>query len=132
MLIGVLLLTALGLIDRCTAQAIKVAPFPVPEGSFRAGGVSLVLPSPSGDLVEMGPDMRVVAEVLVPITHRLVAAFIPPDDLADIAKGAHRGLARYSLVEVPRAAEFVNIDETTFNTIVESTKKTVRCRYVDD
>jgi CxxC motif-containing protein len=117
------LCSLIGTAGLCPAQAIKVAPFPVPEGSFRAGGVALKIPSPSSDLIEMGSDMRVVAEVLVPFNNRLLAAFIPSDDLAEIAKGMHRELPRYSLVEVPRAVEFADIDEMTFKTVVETTKK---------
>lgn len=111
------------MVDRCAAQAIRVAPFPVPGGSFRAGGVALELPSPSPDLIEMGSDLRVVAEVLVPINNRLVAAFVPKDDLAALGRGEHRKMLRYSLVEVPRAAEFADLDAPTFAMVVESTKK---------
>jgi hypothetical protein len=100
------------------AQAIKVSPPPSQTGVFRAGRISLSIPSPAPELLEMGPDLRVLMEPLAPAKLRLIAAFILSDNLAQLP-GSTTPLTKYALVEVPRAAEFVNVDEATFKTVVD-------------
>ncbi len=103
----------------CLAQAIQV-PTPGGNGVVRAGQVSFVMPSPSPDLVEMGPDLRVLMEIATPNTNRLVAAFISPDELAKLPGGLTGAPQRYALVEVLRRAEFVDVDEATFKQVVDA------------
>jgi hypothetical protein len=93
------------------------------DTSFRVGAVSLDLPAPSQDLVEMGSDYRVLIDYAVPSTNRLVAAFIPPDTLAEMKKGAHQDVRRYALVEVIRRFEFADLDVTNFQSVVDVTSK---------
>lgn len=101
-----------------SAQAIQVPP-PGGDGVFRAGMVSFVLPSPAPNLVEMGPDLRVMMEIAAPTSNRLVAAFIPPEDLAKLPGGLADTPRNYGLVEVLRRAEFVDVDEATFKQVVD-------------
>lgn len=88
-------------------------------GGFRVGGANVVLPSPDKDLVEVGPDYRVVFDVMVPDTNRLVAAFVSPDDLQVVHGKSQANLARYAVVEVLRQAEFADLSEDDFKTVVK-------------
>jgi len=87
---------------------------------YRVGLKSIAIPSPLKDLSEIGSDYRVVLETLAPATNRLVAAFNRPEDLHQILAGGDAPLARYALVEVPRLAEFVDIDSATFKTVADN------------
>ncbi|HMG85250.1 MAG TPA: hypothetical protein VK574_05880 [Terracidiphilus sp.] len=100
------------------AQAIKVSPQPSEAGSFRTGRVSISIPAPAPELLEMGPDLRVLMEPLAAAKLRLIAAFILSDNLAQLP-GSTTPLTKYALVEVPRAAEFMDVDEATFKTVVD-------------
>jgi hypothetical protein len=66
----------------------------------------------------MGPDLRVLMEPLAPAKLRLIAAFMLPDNLNQLP-GTTAPLTKYALVEVPRAAEFQDVDETIFKTVVD-------------
>jgi hypothetical protein len=101
------------------AQAIKGSSPPSETGLFRAGRVSVSIPSPTPELIEMGPDLRVLMEPLAPAKLRLVAAFIPSDNLAKLPGPSSATLTKYALVEVPRAAEFLDVDEASFKTVVD-------------
>jgi hypothetical protein len=81
---------------------------------------SIAIPSPSKDLTEIGPDYRVVLETLAPAPNRLVAAFSRLEDLHQIIAGGSAPLSRYALVEVPRRAEFAEVDSATFKTVADS------------
>jgi hypothetical protein len=72
---------------------------------------------------EIGSDYRVVLETLAPTTNRLVAAFNRPEDLKQILSGGSTPLPRYGLVEVPRRAEFVDVDSATFKTVEDNFAK---------
>jgi len=115
---SVLLFLALGAVATGKAQD-KEAPKPDDSQTFRAGGVTLTIPSPANDLVEMGPDLRVLLDVLVPDSNRLVAAFITPEDLASLPKSGKKGLSKYCLVQVVRRAEFLEVDEATFKSVID-------------
>jgi hypothetical protein len=92
--------------------------------SYRAGKKSILIPSPSSDLSEMGPDYRVVLETYAPATNRLIAAFTRPEDVQSILVGRDAPLPRYGMVEVLRRAEFSDIDAATFKSaIVEMGKQ---------
>jgi hypothetical protein len=71
----------------------------------------------------MGSDYRVLLESLAPPTNRLVAAFIRPEDLNHILKGGDAPLQQYALVEIPRRAEFAEVDSAIFKTVVDSMAK---------
>jgi hypothetical protein len=94
-----------------------------PPPTYRAGGLSIAIPPPGGNLVEAGPDYRVVLEPLAPDSNRLLAAFVLPGDMTVIRTGTHPSLTDYALVEVLRQAEFVDVDADTFKTVVDSVSK---------
>jgi hypothetical protein len=87
---------------------------------FRAGGLSFNFPSPANNLVETGPDYRVILEPLAPDANRLVAAFVEPQALDALHTGTQPPLQEYALVEIPRRAEFVNVDENSFKQAADS------------
>jgi hypothetical protein len=91
----------------------------LPE-TYRVGLKSISIPPPSKDLPEIGSDYRVVLETLAPATNRLVAAFNRPEDLHQILAGGNAPLPRYALVEIPRRAEFVDVDSASFRTVIDN------------
>jgi len=84
---------------------------------------SITITSPTKDLSEMGSDYRVVLETFAPVTNRLVAAFTRPEDLNQLLQGGDTPLSQYALVEVPRRAEFAEIDPATFKIVADSLAK---------
>jgi hypothetical protein len=87
--------------------------------NVRVGAVSIAIPSPTNDLVEAGPDYRVIFEPLAPANNRLVAAFVPQDKMDAVHKGDTPPMDEYALVEVARRMEFAEIDSATFQQIEE-------------
>lgn len=85
----------------------------------RVGAVSIAIPSPATDLVEPGPDYRVLFEPLAGTANRLVAAFVPPDKMDAIHAGNAPPMNEYALVEVGRRVEFAEINPATFQQIAE-------------
>jgi hypothetical protein len=67
--------------------------------TYRSGLKSIVLPPPSPEFEELGPDFRVLAESFVPDSNRLLAAFFLPADSANIQNGINKPPERYALVE---------------------------------
>ena len=87
--------------------------------TYRAGGLSFSIPAPTADLVETGPDYRVLLETFAPNSNRLIAAFIAPQDLAILQTGKVPMPSQYALVEVPRGAEFVDVNDDQFGQVRE-------------
>jgi len=87
--------------------------------NVRVGAVSIAIPSPMNDLVEPGPDYRVIFETLAPVNNRLVAAFVPQSNMDAIHKGVRPPMDEYALVEVARHAEFAEIDSAAFQQIAD-------------
>ena len=113
----ILSITSLALFASTTALAQETKPDQAQ--TFRVGAKSIVLPSPSADLVETGPDYRVLLEPLAPTTNRLAAAFVPPDGLLSLHSGAFKPMTNYALVETFRTAEFTDIDPALFKEICD-------------
>jgi hypothetical protein len=86
--------------------------------TYRTGLKSISIPAPAPELHEMGPDLRVLMEPLAPAKLRLIAAFMLSDNLNQLPENT-APLTQYALVEVPRAAEFHDVDETVFKTVVD-------------
>jgi TonB family protein len=83
--------------------------------TFRVGGVSIALPPPTGEMVEIGGDHRVLFDMVVPDMNRLVAAFLLQKDAAVMLSTNRSGpLSSYALVEVLRRGEFVEIGSSDF------------------
>jgi hypothetical protein len=85
--------------------------------NVRVGAVSIVIPSPANDLVEPGPDYRVIFETFAPVNNRLVAAFVPQDTMEVIHKGNAPPMDKYAFVEVARRTEFTEMDAATFQQV---------------
>jgi hypothetical protein len=85
--------------------------------NVRVGAVSIAIPSPTNDLLEPGPDYRVIFETFAPVNNRLVAAFVPQDKMDDIHKGNAPPMDKYAFVEVARRTEFTEIDSATFQQV---------------
>jgi hypothetical protein len=102
-----------------SSQAIKVPPPAAEIATVRAGRVNIAIPAPTAELKEMGPDLRVLMDVMTPPNLRLIAAFIPPDQLALLPGKLNKEMVQYALVEVPRAAEFVDVDQASYKTVVD-------------
>jgi hypothetical protein len=88
--------------------------------TYRAGLRSIGIPAPTGDLVEIGPDYRVLFEPFAPTTNRLIAAFVLPADVPEIRTGVATEFTRYALVEVPRNAEFLDVTPEIYKEITSS------------
>ncbi len=101
----------------------KPASAPAQFTTVRVGAVSIVLPSPASDLVEPGPDYRVLFEPLTPTINRLVAAFVPQDKMDAIHTGSVSVMDKHALVEVARRTEFTEIDSSTFQQIAAAATK---------
>lgn len=112
-------LLLLGFLVLLPSYAQDNKPADTPQ-AFRTGGTAILIPSPASDLVEIGPDLRVLLEPLVPDNNRLLAAFLSREDLSELQKGAKKGLSRYGLVEVPRRAEFADVDAGAFKEVTGS------------
>jgi hypothetical protein len=82
--------------------------------TFRAGLKSIAIPSPASELVEIGPDYRVLFETFAPATNRLIAAFVLPAETEALRSGGAEDVSTYALVEVPRAAEFKDVTPEIF------------------
>ena len=91
--------------------------------NVHVGAVPIAIPSPTDQLVEPGPDYRVIFEPLVPVNNRLVAAFVPLDKINTIHKGIAPPMDTYILIEVARQTEFTEIDSVTFQQIAEALGK---------
>jgi hypothetical protein len=93
------------------AQAARPA-----DTTFHVGLKTIAIPSPADDLVETGPDYRVMLENLVPNNNRLVAGYLTQPEF-DKLRTATTTLSRYAMVQVPRTAEFVDITPEIFKQI---------------
>jgi hypothetical protein len=106
-------------VSLATAQDVSQVPTSSPQ-SYRAGKKSLVIPPPATELYEIGSDYRVTLETIVPASNRLIAAFIRPDELNAVLAPGERLLSRYALVQVPRGAEFVDVNGDDFKKVAGS------------
>lgn len=82
--------------------------------AFRVGGQSIAIPAPTGEMIEVGSDHRVLFEVIVPDVNRLVAAFLLQKDAAALGNSSSGVLTPYALVEVLRQGEFAEISGGDF------------------
>ena len=89
---------------------------------YRVGLKSFVVPPPA-DLVETGPDYRVLFEHDAPDTNRLVAAFLPSENIVKLPAGSPEGFPRYAFLETLRQAEFVDVDETAYKQVAVAVAK---------
>lgn len=88
--------------------------------TYRAGLKTFTIPPPASDLVEPGPDYRVILEPLAPTANRLVVAFVPRADLEALRSMHGAALTTYALVEVPRRAEFAEVGPEQFKEVADA------------
>jgi len=111
---------------RCAAIALLLLCAPTTKAiaadpEAKAGGVSLVLPAPPGDFIEVGDKLRsMVFELLVPSYNRLLTAYAPPSKIDMIGKVKDPGLDRYGMVEVVRQAEYNDFTADAFEQVVKA------------
>lgn len=91
--------------------------------AFSVGGVSIAIPAPSSEMVEVGDVNRKLFEVVVPDSNRLVAAFLLQKDVASLSTGGTESLSPYGLVEVPRSGESTDINASDFSSLADSVSK---------
>lgn len=114
------LLVVLAATGNANAQTATDTP-PAPN-SYKIGGMPIVIPPPTTDLVEAGDQIRSFMEVAVPINNRLIAAFLLSSDLSRITNGGdNSSLSKYALVEVPRGGEYTDIEDSDFKQLADST-----------
>lgn len=87
--------------------------------TFRVGLKSIVIPSPTPELADPGPDYRVLFEPLAPVNNRLVAVFLLPDEMKAAETGT-TSLSRYAVVEVLRRAEFAEISPAMYKQVTDA------------
>ncbi len=109
--VSVLLLSRASLRAQNNAPAIQ---------TYRAGLKSIAIPPPTSDLIETGPDYRVLFEPFAPAGNRLIAAFVLPDDMTIIRAGQVANTKQYALVEVLRRAEFATLTPDLFKQIADT------------
>jgi hypothetical protein len=85
--------------------------------TYRAGLKNIAIPPPVNELIELGPDYRVLLEPLAPDTNRLIAAFTLPADAVGLRGSGTKGMQEYALVEVPRRAEFATVTPEIFKEV---------------
>ena len=93
-----------------------------PDNSFRVGGQSIILTSPVEEMVEVGSDNRVILEVVVPESNRLIAGYVLKTEQA-VLHGAGTELTRYAMVQVPRQGEFADVSADDFKQIADGAGK---------
>jgi hypothetical protein len=91
------------------------------DPEFKAGGVALVLPGPSGDFVEVGDKLRTTFfELMAPASNRLLSAYVPSTSLTALNSGkVPAGLDIYAMVEVPRQAEYADVTPEAFAQVLQ-------------
>ena len=110
---------------KAEAPAPKAAA-PAAAANWNVGGVSIAIPSPAADLVEIGDNLRDAMDPFVPPTNRLICAFLRESDIAGLKAGdASLRLQRYSMVEIARQVENTPVTEADFKQLVEETKKSM-------
>ncbi len=99
-------------------EPIKKAPEAL---SFKAGGTPIVIGAPISEMVEVGYDNREAMEIFVPGQNRLLAAFVLTKDLPGLTSGDENlRMARYAMVQVPRAGEYADCGVSEFKEVTDS------------
>jgi hypothetical protein len=90
------------------------------DPKVRAGGIDLTLPGPGSDFAEAGDKLRTTFfELLAPSNNRLLTAYVPAKTLADLNAGKSHELDIYSMVEVPRRAEYTDVTPQAFEQVLK-------------
>jgi hypothetical protein len=88
--------------------------------SFKAGRTPIAIPPPTAEMTEIGYDNREFMEVAVPSQNRLIAAFVPTNDLAKLtSRSEDSALSRYAVVQVQRQLEYMDCEASDFKEVVD-------------
>ncbi len=87
--------------------------------SFKAGGISIKIPAPDTDLIEVGYDVREQMEIFVPSSNRLLCGFMRSEDIPRFVKGEENFIIpKYASVQVARQGEYQNFKISDYNDLV--------------
>lgn len=90
------------------------------DPKVRAGGIELTLPGPGSDFAEAGDKLRTTFfELLAPSNNRLLTAYVQEKTLANVNAGKPLVLDIYSMVEVPRRAEYTDVTPQAFEQVLK-------------
>ncbi len=90
------------------------------DPKVNAGGTELTLPVPASDFVEVGDKLRTTFfELLAPSGNRLLSAYAPEKTLTSRNAGKPLELDIYSMVEVPRRAEYTDVTPQAFEQVLK-------------
>jgi hypothetical protein len=88
------------------------------------GGVSIKMPLPNAEFVEVGYDNREFMEVMTPAQNRLICAYVLTNELARLSKrDEDLQMSRYILVQVPRRGESMDCSAANFEEVVSGAKE---------
>jgi len=109
------------------AGAQEAAPQAAPaaasvSGTYHVGGVDIQIPPPA-TLVDIGQENNGYMELCVPSGNRLVAGFMTPAALPQLAKFGTYPLDSYAMVQVLRQAEFTDCAASDFQQVVDGMKQ---------
>ncbi len=106
----------------CMAQS-PAGPAPV----FRVGGVSITLPAPDSSFAEVGAEHRsTIFELFVPTENRLISAYVPSKELADLDTDKPRGATpTYGMIEVARRAESLTCGPSEFKQVTDGASESM-------
>ena len=88
------------------------------EAQALTGGVSINLPGPTGNFVEVGDNLRSLFALLVGGGSRLLTAYLPAEDLAGMS---HRptNMEVYAMVEVDKETENMQLSANEFREMLK-------------
>jgi hypothetical protein len=87
------------------------------------GEVSIALPAPAKDFVEMGNEKRIQFASKVPVGNRLLLAFVTPTDLQRMTSGKEVRPSSFMMVESRIRSELMAWSDEEFKSIIEGLKK---------
>ncbi len=89
--------------------------------AYKAGGIPIIIPPPTPDMVEVGDEKREIMEIFVPASNRLIAAFALTDEMPRFSQSGFV-LSRYALVEVLRVGDYKDFAPGDFKAVVDTVK----------
>jgi hypothetical protein len=105
-----------------SAQAAAASSQPPAVSVYQAGGVSVSIPAPLKNMVEVRPANRAAMERLVPSFNRMITGFAPSKDQLRIAAG-DKSAPLIAMVTVSRQSESKVVGREEFEQIVDSVAK---------
>lgn len=93
--------------------------------SVFVGGVQIIIPPPTSEMTGVNHDNQEKLEVFVAPDSKLIASFVPIDELPKIASGPDfiNALSAKGSVQVPRQGEFKDFGEKDFINLISGVQK---------